>query len=692
VEDVLAGLLRNACPTSSEYASTRRSIRRREIELAIQHRSRVVNGRAVAAAIVAIASALTMAIASSAQAASTVAYAWGFNKDGELGNGTIESSDVPVEVSGLRAATAIAGGSHHSLALLENGTVLAWGENVHGQLGNGTEDNSDVPIAVSGLSDVTAISAGENHSLALLQNGTVMAWGKNSSGELGNGTTTNSDLPVAVSDLSEVAAISAGGSFSLALLKNGTVMAWGENVHGQLGDGTEENRDVPIAVRGLGGVTAISAGFRHSLALLSDGTVMAWGENALGQLGNDSEISSDVPVAVSRLSGVGAISAGHSHSLALLAKGGVIAWGDNEQGQLGNGTHTGPEQCGVPPLFACSKIPVAVSGLGEVTAISVAGNYSLALLSSRTVMAWGQDTSGQLGNGINGPEACGTVSCSTSPVAVCAQGPQVPCPTGPELNNVKRIAAGEAHGLAIVEPPPALPELGRCVKVPSGGAYRGTSPRCVALSSTHKGHFEWLPGPGPNSKFRDDLSQPMLETVDKHKVDCVAALLEGEYTGPKTETISHLTLDACLDVTPNTRCQSNPLKEGVIESSVPLEGDLGFILGGEKPSVGWDLEPKPPATSLVSFVCGSGVSTAAVALEGSVIGRLTPINQMVLTFELLYKQSGGKQIPELFEGGARDVLILATTPFTGATTSEQAGLKSKDVRTGEGLLEIKAKV
>ena len=129
-------------------------------------------------------------------------------------------------------------------------------------------------------------------------------------------------------------------------------MAWGCNDSGQLGNGTTTDSDVPVAVSGLGGVTAIAAGADHSLALLSDGTVMAWGYNGSGQLGNGTTTDSDVPVAVSGLSGtVTAIAGGGTHSLALLSDGTVMAWGRNGSGQLGNGTTTD------------SHVPVAVSGL-----------------------------------------------------------------------------------------------------------------------------------------------------------------------------------------------------------------------------------------------------------------------------------------------------------------------------------------
>src|SRR5438445_840347 len=97
----------------------------REMEPAAQGRTRPMRIRAPAAVFVAIASTLTLAVASSAQAVPNIAHAWGFNKHGELGNGTTESSDMPVEVSGLTGVVALAGGAHHSLALLDDGTAMA---------------------------------------------------------------------------------------------------------------------------------------------------------------------------------------------------------------------------------------------------------------------------------------------------------------------------------------------------------------------------------------------------------------------------------------------------------------------------------------------------------------------------------------------------------------------------------------
>lgn len=250
----------------------------------------------------------------------------------------------------------------------------------------------------------------------------AVAWGDNVYRQLGDGfAETSSDLPVPVSSLKFVTAVAAGGRHSLALLADGSVVAWGAGGLGQLGDGSTSESSVPVAVQGLSGVTAIAAGGSHSLALLNNGTVMAWGDNESGQLGSGSSAEdSDVPVAVKGLTGVKAISAGASFSLALLSNGTVMAWGENESGELGNGK------------AGASNVPVAVKNLKGVSAISAGGEFALALLANGTAEAWGNDERGQLGNA--------GVEEGSSKVAVPVEG----------LAGASQIAAGADHALALV--------------------------------------------------------------------------------------------------------------------------------------------------------------------------------------------------------------------------------------------------
>jgi alpha-tubulin suppressor-like RCC1 family protein len=306
---------------------------------------------------------------------------WGENANGQLGDGTRTERYSPTSVKNLTNVKGVAAGSEYGLALLTDGTVMAWGANFQGQLGNGTNARSTIPVAVcapapepcpgSRLSGVKAIAAGETHSLALLEDGSVVAWGNNADGELGDGSNNGSTVPVPVADLGAVQAIAAGEGYSLALLaSDGTVMAWGKNKDGNLGNGTETSSNLPVAVTGLAGATAISAGSRHALALLQNGTVMAWGFNASGQLGDGTSEGPEQcgepipfygcakkPVSVLSLANVSAISAGNEDSLALLSSGSAMTWGKNEQGQLGDGLSTGPEACGIEG--ACSTTPVS---------------------------------------------------------------------------------------------------------------------------------------------------------------------------------------------------------------------------------------------------------------------------------------------------------------------------------------------
>ena len=401
-----------------------------------------------------------LALAGPASAASTGVLAWGGNGGGELGDGTdagpeecapgsdISSSCsiVPVAVSGLSEAKSIAAGRSHALALLNDGTVVSWGSNSYGQPGIGEttgpqlERSRRTPVEIGGLSEVAQVAASEDFSLALLKNGTVMAWGANEGGVLGNLTTRFSSVPVAVSGLSEVIQVAAGRGFALALLKNGTVMGWGDDSSGELGAATgpricETCIPTPVAVGGLREVAAIAAGEGSSFAVLRDGTVMAWGGNGGGQLGDGTRTGSDVPVAVSGLSEVTVIAASGWSASAVLRDGRVMAWGENEAGVLGDGTKTG------------NDVPVAVCAVGEqapcaqdlsgVTAVSAGPRHTLALLGNGTVVAWGAEEEGELGEGYYPDIALNGFFGSVVPVAVDG------------LSEATAISAGGGFSLAV---------------------------------------------------------------------------------------------------------------------------------------------------------------------------------------------------------------------------------------------------
>jgi alpha-tubulin suppressor-like RCC1 family protein len=389
-----------------------------------------------------------------AHAAGDTGKAWGYNGAGQLGDGNAPTrSAVPVDISALSNVTQIASGvGDHALALRSDGTVVAWGANYGGQLGDGTTDDSDVPVPVTGITNAIAIAAGGSHSLALLADGTLGAWGRNYAGQLGQddsgpddcgaGLGACSTVPVPVPGLTGVVAIAAGGRQSLAALSNGTVMAWGGNSSGQLGNGDDTGPDTcdfsgsacstaPITVPILTGVVDVAAGDSHSLALLSDGSLVGWGSNGYGETGKGStSADEDSPVQVVDVSGATDIAAGSGHSFALLDSGVIAGWGDDEFGEVGNGA-IGGGSC------QCVKNPTAVGLISNATAIASGAYQGLALLPDGTIKAWGDDSSGQLGDNNTGTQA-------PSPVNVSG------------ISNATGLASGYSSSYALVGPSQTL--------------------------------------------------------------------------------------------------------------------------------------------------------------------------------------------------------------------------------------------
>lgn len=178
-------------------------------------------------------------------------------------------------------------------------------------------------------------------------------------------------------------------------------MAWGEDNSGQLGDGkSETEHEKPVRVENITNAVAVAAGEAHAVALLSNGKVMAWGNNGYGQLGNGtSGNTSDEPVEVKGLPSnerVVAVAAGGNSSYAVINNGTVMAWGDNGRGQLGDGSTNNSDEA-VPVLCTAGATPCSGSDLTEVTAVKAGWLHAIALLKGGGIASWGSNEHGQLG-------------------------------------------------------------------------------------------------------------------------------------------------------------------------------------------------------------------------------------------------------------------------------------------------------
>ncbi|WP_273000656.1 RCC1 domain-containing protein [Hydrogenibacillus schlegelii] len=341
---------------------------------------------------------------------------------------------IPCQVEGLTDVVDVAAGSLNLYALRSDGTVWSW------------EDigKTKTPVQVKGLTDVRAISAGSLHALALKRDGTVWAWGKNINGELGDGTKEDRDTPVQVANLTDVVAIAAGRYNSLALKADGSVWAWGKIK-------TEREERFPVKISGLTDVTMIASDGAGFLALTRNGEVWKWIFNDAGYDGvffnADQElVKIPGPGGEGVLKNVKYVAANGLVFMAIAEipkedyvkrkenerdlnnsingnkykrqAGSIVAWGSNSKGQLGNGEKN-----------TDSKVMVQINDLNDVVEVAAGEGHSLALKSDGTVWAWGNNHHGELGDG-TGKE-------KLVPMEV------------PGLTDVVSIAAGRWHSLAL---------------------------------------------------------------------------------------------------------------------------------------------------------------------------------------------------------------------------------------------------
>ncbi len=315
-------------------------------------------------------------------------YAWGNNRDGQIGYGEDNFSANPIPIERLNDVIALAQGSaaNHALALKEDGTVWAWGDNEYGQLGIGSKDVINISAArmLDGIYGVVALAVGRNHSLVLKDDGSVWSWGDNANGQLGHQVQSSSFSPKRINGLNDIVAVSAGYYHSMALHRDGTVWTWGKNSNGQLGLNSTENKSKPVQVKGLSNVVSISAGASHCVALNGDGTVWAWGWNDYGQLGDGSLKTKLAPIRIN-VKNVVRISAGGLHTIGLTTEGNVYAWGTNTFGQLGKSA-----QRNYPK-------PVKVFSLKNIISIAAGDMHSIAVAQDGTVKTWGANSNYQLG-------------------------------------------------------------------------------------------------------------------------------------------------------------------------------------------------------------------------------------------------------------------------------------------------------
>jgi len=243
-------------------------------------------------------------------------YCWGRNEAGQFGDGTTTDSRLPVAVSktgvlNSKSIKQISTSITNTCALATDGVAYCWGGNAAGQVGNGTTAATTVPVAVDTSTvlngkTIGSLYSASNHSCALSTEGLAYCWGQGS--VLGNGSATASTVPVAVTTSGALAgktllSISTDTSHTCAVASDNNSYCWGIGGSGRLGNGATATSLAPSAVSRLSGVLAglsilsLDTGSGHTCAVASNNQSYCWGLNGSYQLGDNTLVDKTTPVA-----------------------------------------------------------------------------------------------------------------------------------------------------------------------------------------------------------------------------------------------------------------------------------------------------------------------------------------------------------------------------------------------------------
>ncbi len=345
---------------------------------------------------------------------SGLAYCWGANTLGQLGDGSRTDRVTPVPVAGgVRFETVNSGHEDpaaHTCGPTPAGVPYCWGGSASGRLG--VESMVSAPALVQGGLRFAAMSAGFRHTCGVTSSNEAFCWGDNTLGALGDGTQRGSSRPVRVSGPLAFRTISAGGFFTCGVTWRRGVYCWGTNRGGQLGNGSTDQaaHSSPEPIRVAVTFSSVAAGMVHACGVSISGDAYCWGANPNGELGTGSRAASALPVAVSGGLTFRMVSVG-GHSCGITTSDEAYCWGANSSGQLGDGSGVG--------AGGFRAVPVRVYGGLRFRSVSVGADHTCGVTTNSVVYCWGSNEHAKIGGATTA--MCSGRRCSRTPMRVRGQ-------------------------------------------------------------------------------------------------------------------------------------------------------------------------------------------------------------------------------------------------------------------------------
>lgn len=322
-----------------------------------------------------------------------LAYCWGANDKGQLGDGTTMhniSRTTPVAVVGGLRFRHVSVGYDHTCGVTTENLAYCWGLNMWGQVGDGTkgEDNWRVrPVAVVGGQRFAQVRAGWSHTCAITPSDASFCWGYNGNGQLGDGTVTTAGRATPVRVLGGLLwrQLSGGAEHTCGVTTTDQVYCWGLNDRGQLGNGGTSRRLRPTPVSGGRQFRQVEGGGFHTCAVTTGNLAYCWGFNRWGGLGDGTTTERLTPGAVAGLRRFDHVNAGGYHTCGVTLAGDGFCWGLNDSGQLGDGTVVNRLR------------PVRLGGSLELRQVGASQLHTCGVTTDNRAYCWG--AGGILGDG-----------------------------------------------------------------------------------------------------------------------------------------------------------------------------------------------------------------------------------------------------------------------------------------------------
>lgn len=362
--------------------------------------------------------------------------AWGDNRSGQLGNGTVTNPDQadtflyfstesaralffelhsdlylsrtqiadhhsPIHI--LNDVTLVSGGNGHTLAVMADSTLWGWGRNQFDQLWQGDGEyimtyGNPFPVYTSPvfiMDEVVYATSYFGHALAIRTDGSLWGWGR-SSGGTGAASRGNNFGREPIHIMDDVAAVSTSDNHTMVIKTDGSLWGWGRNGDAVLGDGTTTQRSHTDPVHVMDDVAAVSAGSHHTFAIKTDGSLWGWGFNGGGGIVGVGTETRTYYSPQHIMDDVATVATSTTVTFAVRTDGSLWAWGRNENGRIGDGTAT-TWSSGEILEDNDRRSPIKI--MEDVAAVTAGIGFGIAQKTDGSLWAWGANGEGQLGDG-----------------------------------------------------------------------------------------------------------------------------------------------------------------------------------------------------------------------------------------------------------------------------------------------------